>query len=80
MKAEVADDSLQSLLVMRWTAPTTGIALCQSVVAHAHEPLGREPPEMEIITIGLDLAKNVFQVHGVDRAGDVVVRRQLRRR
>ena len=35
---------------------------------------------MEIITIGLDLAKNVFQVHGVDRAGDVVVRRQLRRR
>jgi transposase len=29
--------------------------------------------------IGLDLAKNVFQVHGVDAAGRVVVRRQLRR-
>jgi transposase len=29
--------------------------------------------------IGLDLAKSVFQVHGVDEAGDVVVRRQLRR-
>lgn len=33
----------------------------------------------EVITIGLDLAKNVFQVHGVDGAGNVVVRRQLRR-
>jgi transposase len=29
--------------------------------------------------IGLDLAKNVFQVHGIDGAGKVVVRRQLRR-
>ncbi len=34
----------------------------------------------EVITIGLDIAKNVFQVHGVDCAGDVVIRRQLRRR
>ena len=33
----------------------------------------------EVSTIGLDLAKNVFQVHGVDDAGEVVVRRQLRR-
>jgi transposase len=33
----------------------------------------------EVITIGVDLAKNVFQVHGVDAAGAVVVRRQLRR-
>lgn len=33
----------------------------------------------EIITVGLDLAKNVFQVHAVDAAGAVVVRRQLRR-
>ena len=34
---------------------------------------------MEITTIGLDLAKNVFQVHGVDATGQVVVRRSLRR-
>lgn len=34
----------------------------------------------EISTIGLDIAKNVFQVHGVDQQGNVVVRRQLRRR
>ncbi len=33
----------------------------------------------EVITMGVDLAKNVFQVHGVDAAGAVVVRRQLRR-
>jgi Transposase len=33
-----------------------------------------------ISTIGLDIAKSVFQVHGVDAAGQVVVRRQLRRR
>jgi transposase len=33
----------------------------------------------EIVTIGLDIAKSVFQVHGVDASGQVVVRRQLRR-
>jgi transposase len=33
----------------------------------------------EISTIGLDLAKNVFQIHGLDAEGHVLVRRQLRR-
>ena len=33
----------------------------------------------EIATIGLDLAKNVFQVHGIDAQGKLLVRRQLRR-
>ena len=33
----------------------------------------------QVSTIGLDLAKNVFQVHGVGEAGEIVVRRQLRR-
>jgi transposase len=33
-----------------------------------------------ITTIGLDIAKSVFQVHGVDAAGAVVIRRQLKRR
>ncbi len=32
-----------------------------------------------ISTIGLDIAKSVFQVHGVDAVGQVVMRRQLRR-
>jgi len=34
----------------------------------------------DVITIGVDLAKSVFQIHGVDAEGAVVVRRQLRRR
>ena len=33
-----------------------------------------------ITTIGLDIAKSVFQVHGVDAGGRVVIRRQLKRR
>ena len=33
-----------------------------------------------VSTIGLDIAKSVFQVHGVDAAGQVVVRRRLKRR
>lgn len=34
---------------------------------------------MKITTIGLDLAKNVFQVHGADERGKAVLRKQLRR-
>jgi transposase len=34
---------------------------------------------MQVTTIGLDLAKNVFQVHGIDATEKVVVRKQLRR-
>ena len=34
---------------------------------------------MQITTVGLDLAKHVFQVHAVDAAGHVVLRRRLRR-
>ena len=33
----------------------------------------------EIITVGLDLAKNVFQVHGADSAGRAILRKKLRR-
>ena len=33
-----------------------------------------------ITTVGLDIAKSVFQVHGVDAGGQVIVRRQLKRR
>lgn len=35
---------------------------------------------MKITTVGLDLAKAVFQVHGVDERGKVVVRKQLKRK
>ncbi len=35
---------------------------------------------LTVTTIGLDIAKSVFQVHGVDACGQVVIRRQLKRR
>ena len=60
-------------------APAPGIAMCQSVVViFNHEQKG--PPTMNITTIGLDLAKNVFQVHAIDEAGEVVVGKALHRR
>jgi len=34
---------------------------------------------MEITTVGIDLAKSIFQVHAVDAVGHVVVRKALRR-
>jgi transposase len=33
---------------------------------------------MQITTIGLDIAKNVFQVHGIDAAEKVIVRKQIK--
>ena len=33
----------------------------------------------EVSTIGLDIAKSVFQVHGVDAAGAVVIRKRVSR-
>jgi len=47
------------------------------VVVEDHQQ--REPSMSEITTIGLDLAKNVFRVHGVDETGTVVVVKRLRR-
>src|SRR5665213_1952435 len=44
-------------------------------------PHDSEEPNMQTITtIGLDIAKSVFQVHGVDAQGNIIVRRQLKRR
>ena len=34
---------------------------------------------MQVTTIGLDIAKNVFQVHGIDREGRAILRRKVRR-
>src|SRR5215475_12511011 len=43
-------------------------------------PDSEEASMQAVTTIGLDIAKSVFQVHGVDAKGSVVVRRQLKRR
>lgn len=39
----------------------------------------RKEPSMQVTTIGHDLAKNVFQVHGISSDGDVAFNRALRR-
>ena len=53
---------------------------CHDVVAVSDHMI-RGAIQWNVITIGVDLAKSVFQVHGVDaRRGTTVVRRQLRRR
>jgi len=46
------------------------------VINHEQE----EPSVMKITTVGVDLAKNVFQVHAINDAGEVIVCRSLRRR
>lgn len=40
----------------------------------------KEPSSMDVSTIGLDLAKNVFQVHGVDHDGKVIIRKKVSRK
>ena len=51
-------------------------SVCQSWVITTNQ---REPSAMNVSTIGLDLAKQELQVHGVDASGAVVIRRALRR-
>jgi transposase len=50
--------------------------MCQSGVVEA--PL-REASVSQVITIGLDIAKNVFHVHGADAQGAMVFSRKLTR-
>ncbi len=60
--------------LMGWTPPTA--LVCQSGGVEHHL---REASMGEVSTIGVDLAKNVFQVHGADASGAVVFRKKLRR-
>ena len=56
-------------------------ALCsRNAVSLGREQLiGQREWIMQVIRVGLDVAKNVFQVHGVAADGTSVVRRRLRR-
>src|ERR1700756_2620202 len=51
--------------------------MCQARAVECNEQ--KEPSTMEITTVGLDIAKRVFQLHGVDAAGKAVLRRKLQR-
>jgi transposase len=50
------------------------------VVAVEATTIQEEPPMEKITTVGVDIAKSVFQVHGVDAQGTVTICRQLKRR
>ena len=52
-------------------------SLCQARAVECNEL--KEPSTMEITTVGLDIFKRVFQLHGVDAAGRAVSRRKLQR-
>src|SRR5450631_4554619 len=67
--------SLSWLLV--WTAPY-GIALCQDEAVQRSQT--REPSVKQIIRIGMDTSKHIFQLHGVDADEQPVLRKRLSRK
>jgi hypothetical protein len=64
--------------MMWWTTLARGIECAKGVIVEQRITGGGRPHACN--TIGVDLAKNAFQVHGVDSAGKVVITRQLRRK
>jgi hypothetical protein len=77
-KSGCPTDPKAHLIAMGWTPPPSTASKCQSGAGGDHlTRMGASA--MNITTVGIDLAKNVFQVHGVDARGKVVVRKQLRR-
>ena len=61
---------------MGWMAPWRHLS-AKVVVVEDHQRWG--PSMSQITTVGLDLAKNVFQVHGIDETGAGMLRKRLRR-
>jgi hypothetical protein len=53
-------------------------SMCQDRFGHKHQR-SRKGRSMTIMTVGIDLAKNVFSVHGVDEMGKVALKRTVRR-
>ena len=72
----------KSLLLMPWTAPPPALA-CHRTGRSCYGRMIRrsQGTQMEAVkVIGFDIAKSVFQVHGINAEGKVIVRRQLKRR
>src|SRR5436309_14935405 len=63
--------------MMRWTPPADGIEV--PAWKSCDEPRERETSGMQVTTVGLDIAKNLFQVHGADAQGRPVLKRKLAR-
>src|SRR6516165_4074621 len=71
---------------MRWRdVPTSAVDVVDGARSRHRSAIGssdeslRGAVHMQIATIGLDIAKNLFQVHGIGVGERVVVRKQLRR-
>ena len=62
--------------LMEWTHPHfNSVTVCARVKVHQRLSYQRgEGSVNKITTVGIDLAKTVFQLHGVDVAGKVVLR------
>lgn len=61
-----------------WVDGPLTASMCQTGVLFSKQP-AKETVRMNAITIGLDIAKSVFQVHGEDASGKVVLQKRLRR-
>ena len=65
--------------MMLWTAPPPANG-CQGSVVRLTLPRFGGANLQTVTTIGLDIAKSVFQMHGIDAEGKVLIRRKLKRR
>lgn len=63
---------------MVWTPPAHRHR-CAIAWSSPRAPQDQGASVMQITTVGVDLAKHVFQIHGIDDEGQVVLRRRLRR-
>src|SRR5262249_15603993 len=64
---------------MGWTQPVFNGFMVSQRWQSRHRRELREGPKVKVTRIGLDIAKQIFELHGVDLRGHVVVRKTLRR-
>ena len=64
--------------LMCWNGPIAPLRRWTNLAVRTITGEG-DPPLQAVTTIGLDLAKAVFQVHGVNGEGAIMIRRALRR-
>jgi hypothetical protein len=63
--------------LMEWSPLPETASKCHS--GKRDDPLSERGDEMEITTVGLDLAKNIIQVHAINQHGKAVLKKSLKR-
>ena len=63
----------------RMDAPTYAASQCAEVEVFTHPLEQTGASDMKVTALGIDLAKNVFQIHGIDQHGKVMLKKQLKR-